>query len=112
LEQQQVMALTVVAVVHGQLWQVQMEQTVLAVIKAAPVLQMIKLKTRRPLVVVVDQVATVQMRAQQLVVQAEQVYLIHSSDQLLFMVVVAAVVKEVQLVLQEWQVVAVAERVV
>jgi hypothetical protein len=35
------MALTVVAVVHGQLWQVQMEQTVLAAIKVVLVLQII-----------------------------------------------------------------------
>jgi hypothetical protein len=45
-------------------------------------------------------------------VQAEQVYLIHSSDQLLFMVVAAVVEKEVQLVLRVWQVVAVVEQVV
>jgi hypothetical protein len=47
----------------------------------------------------------------QLVVQAEQVYLIHSSDQLLFMAAVVVVVKEVQLVLQELLAVVAAERV-
>jgi hypothetical protein len=53
------MALTVVVAVHGQLWQAQTEQTVWAAIKVAPVLQMIKLKTHRPLVAVEAQVVTV-----------------------------------------------------
>jgi hypothetical protein len=105
------MALTVVVVVHGQLWQAQTEQTVWAAIKVAPVLQMIKLKTLRPPVVVAVQVVMAQMPHPQLVVQAEQVYLIHSLDQLLFMVVVVVVVKEVQLVLQELLAVVAAERV-